>query len=99
MWSSLLTGDSSHSIAVLLIYLFKMFSLTLMTSGFHLLPSLLKGLTINPLIIIIIVLLIIISLIPAYSQLFWDYNYIIGSVEGKAVKCLCGSTNCRGRLI
>ncbi|XP_019852999.1 PREDICTED: histone-lysine N-methyltransferase SETDB1-B-like isoform X1 [Amphimedon queenslandica] len=39
------------------------------------------------------------SLIPAYSQLFWDYNYIIGSVEGKAVKCMCGSSNCRGRLI
>jgi len=37
--------------------------------------------------------------IPAFSELTWDYNYEIGSVEGKKMLCYCMSSKCRGRLL
>uniref|UniRef100_A0A8C6TNE9 [histone H3]-lysine(4) N-trimethyltransferase n=1 Tax=Neogobius melanostomus TaxID=47308 RepID=A0A8C6TNE9_9GOBI len=37
--------------------------------------------------------------IRAGSELTWDYNYEVGSVEGKVLLCCCGSTECRGRLL
>lgn len=37
--------------------------------------------------------------IKAGEELTWDYNYDVGSVPGKVIKCNCGSTSCRGRLI
>ncbi|XP_063236044.1 histone-lysine N-methyltransferase SETDB1-B isoform X2 [Bacillus rossius redtenbacheri] len=37
--------------------------------------------------------------IRAGSELTWDYNYDIGSVPGKELTCLCGSKDCRGRLL
>uniref|UniRef100_A0A8C1DWI8 SET domain bifurcated histone lysine methyltransferase 1b n=1 Tax=Cyprinus carpio carpio TaxID=630221 RepID=A0A8C1DWI8_CYPCA len=33
------------------------------------------------------------------TELTWDYNYEVGSVEGKELLCCCGSTECRGRLL
>ncbi|XP_063295877.1 histone-lysine N-methyltransferase SETDB1 isoform X2 [Pelobates fuscus] len=37
--------------------------------------------------------------IRAGTELTWDYNYEVGSVEGKKLLCCCGSTDCRGRLL
>ncbi|XKL69169.1 hypothetical protein PGB90_006938 [Kerria lacca] len=37
--------------------------------------------------------------IIAGTELTWDYNYDIGSVEGKIKYCYCGSLKCRGRLL
>lgn len=37
--------------------------------------------------------------IRAGTELTWDYNYEVGSVEGKVLLCCCGSTECRGRLL
>ncbi|XP_065224566.1 histone-lysine N-methyltransferase eggless isoform X2 [Planococcus citri] len=37
--------------------------------------------------------------IRAGSELTWDYNYDIGSVEGKVKYCYCGTQHCRGRLL
>ncbi|XP_060858818.1 histone-lysine N-methyltransferase SETDB1-like [Metopolophium dirhodum] len=37
--------------------------------------------------------------IPAGTELTWDYNYKLGSVPGKNLKCYCGSPFCRGRLL
>lgn len=37
--------------------------------------------------------------IPAFSELTWDYNYEIGSVEGKMIRCFCNSNECRYRLL
>lgn len=37
--------------------------------------------------------------IKAGSELCWDYAYTVGSVPGKEIKCHCGSTNCRRRLL
>lgn len=37
--------------------------------------------------------------ISAGSELTWDYSYDVGSVPGKYMKCHCGSTSCRGRLL
>ncbi|CAB1445942.1 unnamed protein product [Pleuronectes platessa] len=37
--------------------------------------------------------------IRAGTELTWDYNYEVGSVEGKVLLCCCGSTECRGRLV
>uniref|UniRef100_A0A8C7C911 [histone H3]-lysine(4) N-trimethyltransferase n=1 Tax=Oncorhynchus kisutch TaxID=8019 RepID=A0A8C7C911_ONCKI len=37
--------------------------------------------------------------IRAGTELTWDYNYEVGSVEGKELLCCCGSTECRGRLL
>ncbi|KAM3873200.1 histone-lysine N-methyltransferase SETDB1-B-like [Diretmus argenteus] len=37
--------------------------------------------------------------IRAGTELTWDYNYEVGSVEGKELLCCCGSSACRGRLL
>ncbi|CAL1611050.1 unnamed protein product [Knipowitschia caucasica] len=37
--------------------------------------------------------------IRAGTELTWDYNYEVGSVEGKVLLCCCGSPECRGRLL
>uniref|UniRef100_A0ACB8G7Z1 Histone-lysine N-methyltransferase setdb1 n=2 Tax=Sphaerodactylus townsendi TaxID=933632 RepID=A0ACB8G7Z1_9SAUR len=37
--------------------------------------------------------------IRAGSELTWDYNYEVGSVEGKELLCCCGAIECRGRLL
>ncbi|XP_077433066.1 histone-lysine N-methyltransferase SETDB1-B isoform X1 [Vanacampus margaritifer] len=37
--------------------------------------------------------------IRAGTELTWDYNYEVGSVESKVLLCCCGSTECRGRLL
>ncbi|KAM9309113.1 histone-lysine N-methyltransferase SETDB1-B isoform 2-T2 [Pholidichthys leucotaenia] len=37
--------------------------------------------------------------IRAGTELTWDYNYEVGSVEGKVLLCCCGATECRGRLL
>ena len=33
-----------------------------------------------------------------YEELTYDYGYVLGSVEGKSLKCLCGARACRGFL-
>lgn len=33
-----------------------------------------------------------------YEELTYDYGYVVGSVEGKSLKCLCGAPSCRGYL-
>jgi hypothetical protein len=33
-----------------------------------------------------------------YEELTYDYGYVVGSVEGKTLKCLCGAPSCRGYL-
>eukprot|EP00731_Ephydatia_muelleri_P023685 Em0015g1268a len=37
--------------------------------------------------------------IKAMQELTWDYNYVVGSVEGKRIDCRCGAINCRKRLL
>lgn len=37
--------------------------------------------------------------IRAGTELTWDYNYEVGSVEGKQLLCCCGAVECRGRLL
>ncbi|XP_071476179.1 histone-lysine N-methyltransferase SETDB1-like [Diadema antillarum] len=37
--------------------------------------------------------------IRAGVELNWDYNYEVGCVPGREIKCFCGATNCRGRLL
>ncbi|KAK9965900.1 hypothetical protein ABG768_004965 [Culter alburnus] len=37
--------------------------------------------------------------IKAGTELTWDYNYEVGSVEGKVLLCYCGSSRCTGRLL
>ncbi|KTF82136.1 hypothetical protein cypCar_00032488, partial [Cyprinus carpio] len=37
--------------------------------------------------------------IKAGAELTWDYNYEVGSVEGKVLLCCCGSLRCTGRLL
>uniref|UniRef100_A0A8D0KZ29 SET domain bifurcated histone lysine methyltransferase 1 n=1 Tax=Strix occidentalis caurina TaxID=311401 RepID=A0A8D0KZ29_STROC len=37
--------------------------------------------------------------IRAGTELTWDYNYEVGSVEGKELLCCCGAVECRGRLL
>jgi histone-lysine N-methyltransferase SETDB1 len=37
--------------------------------------------------------------IKAGTELCWDYNYTLDSVQGKQIKCHCGSSQCRGRLL
>nr|XP_039251763.1 histone-lysine N-methyltransferase SETDB1-like isoform X1 [Styela clava] len=39
------------------------------------------------------------STIRAGTELTWDYNYEIGSVEGREIQCYCGATKCRKRLL
>ena len=33
-----------------------------------------------------------------FEELTYDYGYVVGSVEGKTLKCLCGAPACRGYL-
>ena len=33
-----------------------------------------------------------------YEELTYDYGDVVGSVEGKTLKCLCGAPSCRGYL-
>ncbi|XP_076158037.1 histone-lysine N-methyltransferase SETDB1-A isoform X3 [Alosa pseudoharengus] len=37
--------------------------------------------------------------VKAGTELTWDYNYEVGSVEGKVLLCNCGSQRCTGRLL
>ncbi|XP_033837121.2 histone-lysine N-methyltransferase SETDB1-B-like isoform X3 [Periophthalmus magnuspinnatus] len=37
--------------------------------------------------------------IRAGTELTWDYNYEVGSVEGKVLLCCCLAPECRGRLL
>ncbi|XP_063041132.1 histone-lysine N-methyltransferase SETDB1-A-like [Engraulis encrasicolus] len=37
--------------------------------------------------------------VKAGTELTWDYNYEVGSVEGKLLLCCCGSERCTGRLL
>lgn len=37
--------------------------------------------------------------IRAFTELTWDYGYVVDSVEGRKITCFCGSANCRGRLL
>ncbi|EJD74846.1 pre-SET domain-containing protein family protein [Loa loa] len=37
--------------------------------------------------------------ISAGSELFWDYGYSEGTVDGKQLECFCGSRTCRKRLL
>ncbi|GFY58525.1 histone-lysine N-methyltransferase SETDB1-B [Trichonephila inaurata madagascariensis] len=39
------------------------------------------------------------NFIQAGTELTWDYNYEVGSVEGKVLYCYCDSRLCRGRLL
>ena len=33
-----------------------------------------------------------------FEELTYDYGYVVGSVEGKTLRCLCGAPSCRGYL-
>ncbi|XP_065169698.1 histone-lysine N-methyltransferase eggless [Atheta coriaria] len=37
--------------------------------------------------------------IRAGTELTWNYNYDVGSVEDKVLYCNCGSSECKGRLL
>ena len=37
--------------------------------------------------------------VPAGTELCWNYNYEVGTVENKQIVCNCGSKNCKGRLL
>lgn len=37
--------------------------------------------------------------IKAGTELCWDYNYTIGSVQDRVLYCHCNASNCRGRLL
>ncbi|XP_035212513.1 histone-lysine N-methyltransferase SETDB1-B-like isoform X2 [Stegodyphus dumicola] len=37
--------------------------------------------------------------ITAGTELTWDYNYEVGSVSGKVMRCHCDARTCRGRLL
>ncbi|VDK51927.1 unnamed protein product [Anisakis simplex] len=37
--------------------------------------------------------------VAAGTELCWDYGYTEGAVAGKKMRCLCGSKNCRKRLL
>uniref|UniRef100_A0A914C4Y3 Uncharacterized protein n=1 Tax=Acrobeloides nanus TaxID=290746 RepID=A0A914C4Y3_9BILA len=37
--------------------------------------------------------------VQAGQELFWDYGYEVGTVEGRIVLCSCMSPKCRGRLL
>ena len=36
--------------------------------------------------------------IMPYEELTYDYGYVVGSVEGKTLRCLCGAPGCRDYL-
>ncbi|XP_035916079.1 histone-lysine N-methyltransferase eggless isoform X1 [Anopheles stephensi] len=37
--------------------------------------------------------------IKAGTELTWNYNYDVGSVNGKVLTCVCGERGCKGRLL
>lgn len=37
--------------------------------------------------------------IKAKEEIFWDYNYVVGSIPGRELICKCGSSKCRGRIL
>eukprot|EP00090_Calanus_glacialis_P005235 TRINITY_DN14048_c0_g1_i1.p1 TRINITY_DN14048_c0_g1~~TRINITY_DN14048_c0_g1_i1.p1 ORF type:complete len:889 (-),score=197.01 TRINITY_DN14048_c0_g1_i1:213-2639(-) len=37
--------------------------------------------------------------VPAGTELCWNYNYEVGTVENKQIVCNCGAKNCKGRLL
>uniref|UniRef100_A0A182M0Q0 Histone-lysine N-methyltransferase eggless n=1 Tax=Anopheles culicifacies TaxID=139723 RepID=A0A182M0Q0_9DIPT len=37
--------------------------------------------------------------IKAGTELTWNYNYDVGSVNGKVLTCTCGEKGCKGRLL
>ncbi|CAF1242351.1 unnamed protein product [Didymodactylos carnosus] len=37
--------------------------------------------------------------VKAGTELCWDYQYEVGSVEDRVLSCQCGATNCRSRLL
>ncbi|CAL1267317.1 unnamed protein product [Larinioides sclopetarius] len=39
------------------------------------------------------------NFIQAGTELTWDYNYEVGSVQGKVMYCYCDARTCRGRLL
>ncbi|PKU30623.1 histone-lysine n-methyltransferase setdb1 isoform x1 [Limosa lapponica baueri] len=47
----------------------------------------------------LVLLLLFPRRIRAGTELTWDYNYEVGSVEGKELLCCCGAIECRGRLL
>ena len=88
---------TTHSTAVNLTYLCKMYLLIHMTSdfpGWHFLQiSKSKSLCVCN------------NFVPlnrnvkAMTELTWDYNYEVGSVPDKELPCYCGAANCRKRLL
>ena len=36
--------------------------------------------------------------IMPHEELTYDYGYVVGSVEGKTLRCLCGAPGCRNFL-
>merc|ERR1711915_439998 len=37
--------------------------------------------------------------VPAGTELCWNYNYEVGTVENKQIVCNCGAKTCKGRLL
>jgi len=37
--------------------------------------------------------------VPAGTELCWNYNYEVGTVENKQIVCNCGANTCKGRLL
>lgn len=37
--------------------------------------------------------------IKALDEITWNYNYKMGSIEGRVIECHCGAPNCRGRIL
>lgn len=37
--------------------------------------------------------------IKALDEVTWDYNYKMGTIEGRKIICLCRKSNCRGRIL
>lgn len=37
--------------------------------------------------------------IRAMDEITWNYNYKMGCIEGREIKCRCGASNCRGRIL
>lgn len=39
------------------------------------------------------------KLIKAMDEITWNYNYKMGTIEGRRIDCHCGASNCRGRIL
>lgn len=37
--------------------------------------------------------------IKALEEITWDYNYKMGTIDGRKIICLCRKSNCRGRIL